>query len=145
MDCLSLLREFVRKNEKVTYVDGNNKPVERIQEAEEFIFGEITRFHKDEMTVYPNKQAKGFYSLAAVLLLLEHQQKDYSTYLKNSVAANIISVSFLDKKPLLDYLEGVTETLPQVKLETNQQQDNPGPDIDGSSGNIHSGSPAKRK
>lgn len=127
MDSLAVLRNVVMSKGKVTYLDSNNCPVDKVQDAQIFLLGNESRFPKDEVTSYPNRQAKGFYTLAAVLLLLEYVQKDYSSYLKNSVAAGIVSVSFLDKKPLLDYLEGTTDSLPQAKQDTTTAQENSAP------------------
>ena len=98
MDPLSLLKDFnIRR--QVDQVQFQNDKVH---------FGDAYVFPKASYTAFKGVQ-KDYYTLEVVLYLLQHRHLSHPEYIKQASASRIGIVNTLDKKVLLDFLDGKTD------------------------------------
>ncbi|OUM60714.1 hypothetical protein PIROE2DRAFT_13443 [Piromyces sp. E2] len=103
-EAITLLRKSI--SEKVPYQLSNadHVKVENIKDA-----AYVTIYEK-EFNLSDPSQYKS-YNLATVLFLLKNQNLDHSVYFQECLAVNIQAISIIDKKGILDYLNGQTNKL----------------------------------
>lgn len=108
MDPLSLLRDFNCKGQ-IDHV--------KVDEAKGLVhFGETYSFPKSSFTNFKSRAGLGeFYTLDAVLLLLR-SRNDVGGYIRQTTRNKVMMISGVDRKNLLDYLDGIVEasSIPQV-------------------------------
>jgi len=121
-DPLSLLREFTKNKKSVTL------------EKDSFIFEHITYPRSTPTSFRSQKGTKAPYTLDAIWFMLQNSEMKYTDYLSECKKFKFPSVSLIDKKELVSYLNGEIDvcqsisTLP-VELEvpnvlqfSNQQE-----------------------
>ncbi|CAL9147941.1 protein CDC73 homolog [Musa acuminata AAA Group] len=95
MDPLSVLREYAIRGELDRVV----------QSGDELRFGSEYAFPCSAVTAYRSKQG-GFYTLDALLFFARHHHLKHTEYLQSARQYRLPTVTFPDRKPLLDYLLG---------------------------------------
>lgn len=105
MDSLSLLRDFTVRGELsiVRLVDGVVR------------FGDEYRFPACTETAYRHKQG-GHYTLEALLFFVKNTALKHTEYMQQARALKLQIVTFTDRKPLQDYLEGRVSTNEAIEL-----------------------------
>ncbi|KAL5702244.1 accessory factor associated with RNA polymerase II [Ranunculus cassubicifolius] len=95
MDPLSALREFTIRNElpKITRI------------ADDFRFGNDYIFPASSETAYRSKQGN-LYTLETLVYYIQNHTVKHTEYLQNARTHKIPPVTFTDRKPLLEYLQG---------------------------------------
>jgi len=103
-EAITLLRKSIL--EKVPYQLSNAEhvKVENIKDAT------YVTIYEKEFNLSDPSQYKS-YNLATVLFLLKNQNLDHSLYFQECLAINIQAISIIDKKGILDYLNGQTNKL----------------------------------
>lgn len=100
---LNLLREFTRSERKVTL------------EGDYLVFDNL-RFPKGTLTnFYSQKGQKQPYTISACWFLLQHPSAKYTDYLSECKKFDIERISLVDKRDLLSYLTGETESCGSIK------------------------------
>ncbi|KAK9712824.1 accessory factor associated with RNA polymerase II, variant 2 [Basidiobolus ranarum] len=115
-DSLSLLRDFTINKKPVQFLDDSGQVTTELKQATEISFAE-TKFPKTTITKYKKSGSEEFYTLDTLVFLVQNISLDYGSLLKESLSAGIPTVSYIDRKDLLDYLTGVIETSPNVVTE----------------------------
>ncbi|CAL9134115.1 unnamed protein product [Musa textilis] len=95
MDPLSVLREYAIRGELDRVV----------QSGDELRFDSEYAFPCSAVTAYRSKQG-GFYTLDALLFFARHHHLKHTEYLQSARQYRLPTVTFPDRKPLLDYLLG---------------------------------------
>ncbi|KAI8564383.1 hypothetical protein RHMOL_Rhmol03G0177200 [Rhododendron molle] len=95
MDPLSVLRDYAIRNDLDSIVRVND----------DFRFGSDYSFPAAAPTAYRSKQGHLF-TLETLIHFLKHSHLKYTDYMKNIKPLAVPTVSFIDRKPLLDYLLG---------------------------------------
>lgn len=95
MDPLSALRDFT--------VRGDLDKIHRV--GDEFRFSTHYSFPCKSETAYRSKQGN-LYTLETLVFFIKNRHIKQPEYIKNATNQGIPTVTFVDRKPLLDYLEG---------------------------------------
>ena len=129
MDPLSLLRDF-----------NSRRQLEQVQVQNDRVnFGDAYVFPKTSYTAFKGVQ-KDYYTLEVVLYLLQHRHLSHPEYIKQASAAKIGIVNTLDKKVLLDFLDGKAD----VQLDAAADRLLPGMAAPGGADDAEEGPAAKR-
>lgn len=105
MDPLSALRDFTIRDELDKIVRVND----------EFRFGSDYTFPCFAETAYRSKQGN-LYTLETLLHYVKNQHVKHTEYIQNARTQGIPSVTFPDRKPLLDYLTGKISTSDSIEF-----------------------------
>ncbi|TIC27120.1 CDC73-domain-containing protein [Wallemia mellicola] len=106
MDPLVKIRECYKLNREIKYKLENNF-VENLKDSTSILI-DNTPFNKDQKTkLYLNDE---FLTLDILVNLLNYKDKPFIDYVKLSKDANIPFISALDRKSIIDYLTGVTDS-----------------------------------
>ena len=100
-EAVVLLRKSILEKNPYQLSNENHVKVEDIKDATY-----ITIYDK-EFNLSDPSQYKS-YNLATVLFLFKNQNLDLSLYLQECIAVNIPAISVIDRKSILDYLNGQT-------------------------------------
>ncbi|RUS20423.1 hypothetical protein BC937DRAFT_95261 [Endogone sp. FLAS-F59071] len=107
---LFLLRDFTVHNKPVILIAPDGSHVTKIAHAKTVLFDGAS-FPRTTLT---NLKKSGttaeFYTLDSLIFLLQHNHLDYTALAKEAVNADIQLVSPIDRKGIIDYLTGHTET-----------------------------------
>ncbi|KAL6991621.1 hypothetical protein U1Q18_009732 [Sarracenia purpurea var. burkii] len=105
MDPLSALRDFTIRNEldKIVRV------------GDEFRFGGDYAFPCGVATAYRSKQGN-LYSLETLVYFVKNHHLKHTDYMHNCRAQNLVAVTFIDRKPLLDYLQGKVSSSDAIQI-----------------------------
>eukprot|EP00249_Psilotum_nudum_P016057 c25638_g1_i2 orf=215-1624(+) len=105
MDPLSVLREYtIRKDfDSIKQVD------------DEFHFGNDYRFPCNIETAYRSKQGN-LYTLDSLVFFVKNTLMKHTEYMQQARSLKLHTVTFTDRKPLLDYLEGRVQTTDAIEL-----------------------------
>ncbi|PSR92738.1 hypothetical protein CEY00_Acc27337 [Actinidia chinensis var. chinensis] len=95
MDPLSALRDFTIRNDLDQIV----------RAGDEFRFGGDYAFPCGVSTAYRSKQGS-LYSLETLVHFVKHHHLKHTEYMHHARSNNLPAVTFIDRKPLLDYLHG---------------------------------------
>lgn len=95
MDPLSALRDFT--------IRGDLDKIHRV--ADDFRFNNEYTFPCKVETAYRSKQGN-LYTLETLVFFVKNRHIKQSEYIKSATNNGISTVTFVDRKPLLDYLEG---------------------------------------
>ncbi|KAJ4851288.1 hypothetical protein Tsubulata_040049, partial [Turnera subulata] len=123
MDPLSALRDYTTREEldKIVRVNG------------EFRFGNEYTFPCFVKTAYRSKQGS-YYTLETLLFYIQNAELMHTDYIQSALAHSIPIITFVDRKPLLDYLIGklsssdsIVFPLPQSQLHLNPNPPSPPP------------------
>ncbi|WCJ23814.1 PLANT HOMOLOGOUS TO PARAFIBROMIN [Euphorbia peplus] len=121
MDPLSALRDFTIRGEVDKIIRVND----------EFRFGSDYTFPAS-IKAYRSKQGN-LYTLETLIYYIQFSHLKYTDYLQSARAAGQTTISFVDKKPLLDYLSGHTSATDSIVFPQNPQfpnfNPNPNPQI----------------
>ncbi|XP_043807107.1 protein CDC73 homolog isoform X2 [Manihot esculenta] len=125
MDPLTALREFTIRGEVDKIVRVND----------EFRFGNDYSFPCAIKTAYRSKQGN-LYTLETLVYYIQNANLKFTDYLQNARALGLPAITFIDRKPLLDYLTGklsstdsIVFPLPQQQQQLQQPQQNPNADL----------------
>ncbi|KDP42976.1 hypothetical protein JCGZ_23918 [Jatropha curcas] len=125
MDPLSALRDFTIRGEVDKIVRVNN----------EFRFGSDYSFPCSIKTAYRSKQGN-LYTLETLVYFIQNANLKFTDYFQNAVAAGIPAITFIDRKPLFDYLTGklsstesIVFPLPEQQQQLQQPNQNPSSDL----------------
>lgn len=77
-----------------------------------FVFNDPFSFESSTLTRFRSRG--GYYTLGTIFFFLQHKTEGYGQYFQNAKKENLDTVAMVDKKTLLDYLEGKAETCPQI-------------------------------
>ncbi|KAK7308012.1 hypothetical protein VNO77_41565 [Canavalia gladiata] len=104
MDPLSALREFTMRGEveKIVRVNG------------EFRFGEEYTFPCSVETAYRSTKGNR-YTLETLVHYIKNQHLKHTEYFQNTIALGIPSVTLPDRKPLLQYLQGILSSTDSIE------------------------------
>lgn len=95
------MREFT-VNGQLSHVEVNGDRVE---------FADKYAFKASAKTAYRSNQGKGdLYPLDALLYFLRHKEKPHGSYIKSARDAGLATVVFIDRKDLLAYLTGKSDS-----------------------------------
>ncbi|ORX55344.1 CDC73-domain-containing protein [Piromyces finnis] len=103
-EAITLLRKSILEKVPYQLSNADHAKVENIKDATY-----VTIFEK-EFNLSDPSQYKS-YNLATVLFLLKNQNLDHSLYFQECLAINIQAISIIDKRGILDYLNGQTNKL----------------------------------
>jgi len=103
-EAVVLLRKSIL--EKIPYQLSNKDHV-KVEDIKDATY--ITIYDKEFNLSDPSKYKS--YNLATVLFLFKNQNLDLSLYLQECIAVNIQAISVIDRKGILDYLNGQTNKL----------------------------------
>ncbi|CAI5998489.1 unnamed protein product [Closterium sp. NIES-64] len=105
MDPLSVLREYTMRNEldRVTIV------------GDDCCFGNEYRFPRAVETAY-RRRGGDRYNLESLLLFVQCKAVKHTEYMQRARAQTLQIVTFTDRKPLLEYLEGHLQTTDAIDL-----------------------------
>ncbi|XP_030456755.1 protein CDC73 homolog [Syzygium oleosum] len=105
MDPLSALRDFTMRGdlEKV------------VRAGEEFRFGTDYSFPCAAETAYRSKQGS-LYTLETLLFFVTHHHLKHTDYIQSARLRHLPTVTFIDRKPLLDYLQGKISSSDAIQL-----------------------------
>ncbi|PKI39496.1 hypothetical protein CRG98_040105 [Punica granatum] len=95
MDPLSALRDFTIRGELDKIV----------RFGDEFRFGSDYAFPCTAETAYRSKQGN-LYTLETLVFYVKNHQLKHTEYIQSARTQQIPSVTFIDRKPLLEYLQG---------------------------------------
>ncbi|KAJ8768339.1 hypothetical protein K2173_021492 [Erythroxylum novogranatense] len=95
MDPLSALRDYTIHAQLDRIVAVN----------EEFRFGNDYVFPRTMKTAYRSKQGN-LYTLETLVFFLHNADLKFTDYLQNALSRGVPAITFIDRKPLLDYLTG---------------------------------------
>lgn len=105
MDPLSALRDFTIRGELDKIVRVN----------EEFRFGSDYSFPCSAETAYRSKQGN-LYTLETLVYYIKNHHLKHTDYFQNTRIQGVPSVTFPDRKPLLDYLTGKVSTSDSIEF-----------------------------
>ncbi|KAI8002384.1 hypothetical protein ACSBR2_031112 [Camellia fascicularis] len=105
MDPLSALRDFTIRNDLDKIV--------RI--GDEFRFGGDYSFPCGVATAYRSKQGS-LYSLETLIYFVKNHHLKHTDYMHNARSHNLPAVTFIDRKPLLDYLQGKVSSSDSIQF-----------------------------
>ncbi|URE33625.1 RNA pol II accessory factor, Cdc73 family [Musa troglodytarum] len=105
MDPLSVLREYAIRGELDRVV----------RSGDELQFGSDYAFPCSAVTGYRSKQG-GFYTLDGLIFFARHHHLKHTEYLQSARQHRVPTVTFPDRKPILDYLLGRTASSDAVSL-----------------------------
>ncbi|KAH7415566.1 hypothetical protein KP509_14G052600 [Ceratopteris richardii] len=105
MDPLSVLREYTMRGE-----------LESIRQVgDEFHFGDECRFPCNMDTAYRSKQGS-LYTLDSLVFFVKNTHMKHTDYMQQARALKLQTVTFIDRKALLDYLEGRVQNTDAIEL-----------------------------
>ncbi|KAJ4822238.1 accessory factor associated with RNA polymerase II [Turnera subulata] len=120
MDPLSALRDYAIREEldKIVRVNG------------EFRFGNEYTFPCSVKTAYRSKQGS-YYTLETLLFYIQNAKLKHTDYIQSALAHSIPTITFVDRKPLLDYLTGKLSSSDSIVFPLPQSQPllNPNPPL----------------
>ena len=105
MDPLSVLRDYAMRSD----LDS----IKRV--GEEYHFGDEYRFPCSVETAYRSKQGN-LYTLDSLVFFVKNTQVKHTEYMQQSRALKLQTVTFIDRKALLDYLEGRIQSADAIEL-----------------------------
>ncbi|OWM74295.1 hypothetical protein CDL15_Pgr008609 [Punica granatum] len=105
MDPLSALRDFTIRGELDKIV----------RFGDEFRFGSDYAFPCTAETAYRSKQGN-LYTLETLVFYVKNHQLKHTEYIQSARTQQIPSVTFIDRKPLLEYLQGKVDTTDAIEL-----------------------------
>ncbi|MCO5548587.1 hypothetical protein L7F22_002047 [Adiantum nelumboides] len=105
MDSLSILREYTMRSD-----------LESIKQVgDEFHFGDEYRFLCNMDTAYRSKQGS-LYTLDSLVFFVKNTHMKHTDYMQQARALKLQTVTFIDRKALLDYLEGRVQNTDAIEL-----------------------------
>lgn len=105
MDPLSVLREYTMRPD-----------LESIKQVgDEFRFGDEYRFPCNMDTAYRSKQGS-LYTLDSLVFFVKNTHMKHTDYMQQARALKLQTVTFIDRKGLLDYLEGRVQNSDAIEL-----------------------------
>jgi len=107
-EAIVLLRKSILEKVPYQLSNADHIKVENIKDAT-FITIYDKEFNLQDPSQYKN------YNLATVLFLYKNQNLDHSSYFQESIAVNNQAISIIDKKGILDYLNGQTNKLDDLE------------------------------
>ncbi|XP_030543393.1 protein CDC73 homolog [Rhodamnia argentea] len=105
MDPLSALRDFTMR--------GDLDKIVRV--GDEFRFGSDYSFPCAAETAYRSKQGN-LYTLETLLFFVTHHHLKHTDYIQSARLHHLPTVTFIDRKPLLDYLQGKISSSDAIQL-----------------------------
>ncbi|XP_024021227.1 protein CDC73 homolog isoform X2 [Morus notabilis] len=118
MDPLSALRDFT--------IRGELDKISRFND--EFRFGSDFSFPCSTPTAFRSKQGN-LYTLETLVYYIKNHQAKHTEYLQNARTQGFPAVTFIDRKPLLDYLTGKVSTSDSIEFLVPQNPRFPDPPI----------------
>ena len=76
------------------------------------MFIRFRSFESSTLTRFRSRD--GYYTLGTVFFFLKNQSSSYGQYFQKARKENLETVTYVHKKPLLDYLEGKVETCTEI-------------------------------
>lgn len=105
MDPLSALRDFT--------IRGDLEKIARVND--EFRFGSDYSFPCSAPTAFRSKQGN-LYTLETLVYYIKNHHSKYTDYFQNARTHGIPAVTFIDRKPVLDYLTGKVSTSDSIEF-----------------------------
>ncbi|KAH9326543.1 hypothetical protein KI387_006721, partial [Taxus chinensis] len=105
MDPLSVLRDYT--------IRGDLDSIRAV--GDDFFFGEEYRFPRNIDTAYRSKQGS-LYTLECLVFFVKHAHVKHTEYMQLVRVQKHQIVTYTDRKPLLDYLEGKINTTDAIEL-----------------------------
>lgn len=115
-DPLTLLRSFIIAKKPVQLLNESHKPTEDITNYSFIQFGNVA-YAKNVPTTFKSKRGTSdYYTLDAVYFLSFHSSLQHTEYMQECRKFGVSPVSFVDRKDLLQYINGTVETCPFLDL-----------------------------
>ena len=124
-DPLSLLREFTIAKKEPTLVDAAGATVTELTDATSVVFDDGTNtftFARNTPTNYKRGATEEFYTLETLLFLLQRSHQSVAEYSLEGAQKMIPTVSILDKRVVLDYLQGATASSANIVYQTESSK-----------------------
>ncbi|KAK3834017.1 MAG: RNA pol II accessory factor, Cdc73 family-domain-containing protein [Linnemannia gamsii] len=124
-DPLSLLREFTIAKREPTLVDASGATVHELTDATSVVFDDGTKqfkFARTTPTNYRRGASDEFYTLETLLFLLQRSTQSVAEYSLEGAQKMIPTVSILDKRLVLDYLQGATAHSANIVYQTESHK-----------------------
>ncbi|KAF9902564.1 accessory factor associated with RNA polymerase II [Linnemannia zychae] len=124
-DPLSLLREFTIAKREPTLVDASGATVQELTDATSVVFDDGTKqfkFARSTPTNYRRGASDDFYTLETLLFLLQRSTQSVAEYSLEGAQKMIPTVSILDKRLVLDYLQGATAHSANIVYQTESNK-----------------------
>ncbi|KAF9131257.1 accessory factor associated with RNA polymerase II [Mortierella sp. 14UC] len=124
-DPLSLLREFTIAKREPTLVDASGATVQELTDATSVVFDDGTKqfkFARSTPTNYRRGASDEFYTLETLLFLLQRSTQSVAEYSLEGAQKMIPTVSILDKRLVLDYLQGATAHSANIVYQTESNK-----------------------
>ncbi|KAF9090233.1 accessory factor associated with RNA polymerase II [Mortierella sp. GBA35] len=124
-DPLSLLREFTIAKKEPTLLDAAGATVKELTEATSVVFDDGTKqfkFARNTPTNYRRGASDEFYTLETLLFLLQRSSQSVAEYSLEGAQKMIPTVSILDKRLVLDYLQGATAHSANIVYQTDSNK-----------------------
>lgn len=119
---LLILRQEIKAKPQapVAFLDEHGSELDDNMETCKFVRMDSMFFLKDSATCFKSKRGSGpYYTLDAVCFLFKNpavKDMTFTEYLQLTRRSNIAAVSLVDKKDLLSYVEGQSESMPNLDL-----------------------------
>ncbi|BFI25005.1 parafibromin [Marchantia polymorpha subsp. ruderalis] len=105
MDALAVLREYTVRND-----------LENVKlMGDEYFFGEDYRFPRNVETAYRSKQGS-LYTLESLVFFVRNKHVKHTEYMQQARGLKLQIVTYTDRKPLQDYLEGKVSSTDSIEL-----------------------------
>ncbi|KAF9544108.1 accessory factor associated with RNA polymerase II [Mortierella hygrophila] len=124
-DPLSLLREFTIAKREPSLVDASGATVQELTDATSVVFDDGTKqfkFARSTPTNYRRGASDEFYTLETLLFLLQRSTQSVAEYSLEGAQKMIPTVSILDKRLVLDYLQGATAHSANIVYQTESNK-----------------------
>ncbi|KAF9920128.1 accessory factor associated with RNA polymerase II [Linnemannia zychae] len=124
-DPLSLLREFTIAKREPILVDASGATVQELTDATSVVFDDGTKqfkFARTTPTNYRRGASDEFYTLETLLFLLQRSTQSVAEYSLEGAQKMIPTVSILDKRLVLDYLQGATAHSANIVYQTESNK-----------------------
>ena len=121
-DPLSLLRTFLLTKKPIVLLDSQQTTTEDISRCSFLQFGSIA-YAKNALTAYKSKRGTSeHYQLDSVYFLALNSSKQHTEYMQECKKLGLAPVSFVDRKDLLQYINGTVEICPFLDANMPLQQ-----------------------
>ena len=114
MDPLSALRDFT--------IRGDLDKIIRLKD--EFRFGNEYTFHCSTRTAYRSKQGN-LYTLETLVYCIQNTRIKFTDYFQDALALGIPAVTYIDWKPVKEYLSGKLPSTDSIVFPLPQESQNP--------------------
>jgi parafibromin len=99
----ALLQQYATDKNSVQLIDDEGKPVTELKSATQVIFNN-EQFPKTRPTQLKRSGTEEYYTVETLLFMVDHRESNFLDYIKAGVAAEIPTVTMMDRNKLLSML-----------------------------------------